>query len=499
MYHISNVREVFTEGKNSISIRLLDEGKIVRLASINIEALAKELQIVLSRWYNQQPSRYLSERKLEPKDVPGTFLNLAFLNLCSSEPWLRVAAYKLLCAVKDAFKLQIDYKLDASHDICIPQNCSQFVLDVSQQLAVKEPHLTLEFLSEVVAGFQRYSTACKQNCLAYLSPWMPNMSNYITRNETSRAEQEKLSKIFDLLVSLTISEVEMYPLIQDYVWAKISKEVDLLRNVLDSFIKACIVDGLSSLKVKVLSDTAVTLARYHSNMVSSIIINRMRKVLLHTREKPVETLERHFLWVELVVLSQFLVNLSFCNYINILSHLPDLFYLCVMMIGHGPTYAKAGIHSIIINSLNSLLSLPKILDNESVTKVITLKLVEFSQPQFYRQFGLQNMKSAVEALYTYNSQMPSVAQFEITKDPLSSTSVVSIVEHLQEVMNCVREVYTDMEWHLRWQKLARRSAFFYNPSLQTRSFLMLGVISSHASSHVITRTLKVMEEVRQTD
>jgi neurofibromin 1 len=145
---------------------------------------------------------------------------------------------------------------------------------------------------------------------------MPNMSNYITRNETSRAEQEKLSKIFDLLVSLTISEVEMYPLIQDYVWAKISKEVDLLRNVLDSFIKACIVDGLSSLKVKVLSDTAVTLARYHSNMVSSIIINRMRKVLLHTREKPVETLERHFLWVELVVLSQFLVNLSFCNYIN---------------------------------------------------------------------------------------------------------------------------------------------------------------------------------------
>lgn len=40
-----------------------------------------------------------------------------------------------------------------------------------------------------------------------------------------------------------------------------------------------------------------------------------------------------------------------------------------------------------------------------------------------------------------------------------------------------------------------RSAFFYNPSLQTRSFLMLGVISSHASSHVITRTLKVMEEV----
>lgn len=41
-----------------------------------------------------------------------------------------------------------------------------------------------------------------------------------------------------------------------------------------------------------------------------------------------------------------------------------------------------------------------------------------------------------------------------------------------------------------------RSAFFYNPALQSRSFLMLGVISTHASNHVITRSLKVMEEVR---
>ena len=38
---------------------------------------------------------------------------------------------------------------------------------------------------------------------------MPNLTNYVTRTETSRAEQEKLVKIFDLLVSLTISEEEV--------------------------------------------------------------------------------------------------------------------------------------------------------------------------------------------------------------------------------------------------------------------------------------------------
>lgn len=35
------------------------------------------------------------------------------------------------------------------------------------------------------------------------------MSNYVVQTETSRAEQEKLVKILDLLVSLTISEEEV--------------------------------------------------------------------------------------------------------------------------------------------------------------------------------------------------------------------------------------------------------------------------------------------------
>ena len=41
-----------------------------------------------------------------------------------------------------------------------------------------------------------------------------------------------------------------------------------------------------------------------------------------------------------------------------------------------------------------------------------------------------------------------------------------------------------------------RTSFFYNPALQSRSFLMLGVISQSdsASTLLITETLKVLEE-----
>ena len=133
----------------------------------------------------------MSERKLEPQDVPGTFLNLSLLNLGSSNSSLRTAAFKLLSAVKDTFKLSIAYHLESSHDVCIPVNCSEFVLSVSEQLARNEPHLTLEFLSEVVARFQSYSPTLKQHCLAYVSPWIHNLSRFAVRVDTP-SEQEKV-------------------------------------------------------------------------------------------------------------------------------------------------------------------------------------------------------------------------------------------------------------------------------------------------------------------
>jgi len=41
----------------------------------------------------------------------------------------------------------------------------------------------------------------------------------------------QLMKLIDLLVSLTVSEEEIYPLIQSQVWSKIGHEADLLKKV----------------------------------------------------------------------------------------------------------------------------------------------------------------------------------------------------------------------------------------------------------------------------
>ena len=82
--------------------------------------------------------------KLTPKDVPGTLLNLALLNLGSSDPQLRSAAYNLLCALVQSFHLKIDGHLLETSSLCIPANSTLVIVAISSRLASSENHLTLE-------------------------------------------------------------------------------------------------------------------------------------------------------------------------------------------------------------------------------------------------------------------------------------------------------------------------------------------------------------------
>lgn len=50
-------------------------------------------------------------QKIRPKDVPGTLLNMALLNLGSPDPNLRTAAYNQLCALTATFDLKIEGQL----------------------------------------------------------------------------------------------------------------------------------------------------------------------------------------------------------------------------------------------------------------------------------------------------------------------------------------------------------------------------------------------------
>lgn len=114
-------------------------------------------------------------QKISPKDVPGTLLNMALLNLGSSDPNLRTAAYNQLCALTATFDLKIEGQLLETQGLCIPSNNTIFIKSVSEKLATNEPHLTLEFLEECIQGFRVSNIELKHLCLEYMTPWLPNL------------------------------------------------------------------------------------------------------------------------------------------------------------------------------------------------------------------------------------------------------------------------------------------------------------------------------------
>lgn len=119
---------------------------------------------------------------------------MALLNLGSSDPNLRTAAYNQLCALTATFDLKIEGQLLETSGLCIPSNNTIFIKSVSEKLATNEPHLTLEFLEECIQGFRVSSIELKHLCLEYMTPWLANLVRY------SRKALQPTFSVISLLV-----------------------------------------------------------------------------------------------------------------------------------------------------------------------------------------------------------------------------------------------------------------------------------------------------------
>lgn len=217
-------------------------------------------------------------QKIRPKDVPGTLLNMALLNLGVHDPMLRTAAYNLLCALTATFDLKIEGQLLETQGLCIPSNNTLFIKSISEKLATNEPHLTLEFLEECIQGFRVSSIELKHLCLEYMTPWLPNLVKFCKPTDDFK-RYKKVGEILEKLIVLTIKETEMYPSVQAKIWGTLGKVSDLIDIILDTFLSCSVSDGHSPLMVEVLADTTVALASANIQLVAKKTIARFFKVI----------------------------------------------------------------------------------------------------------------------------------------------------------------------------------------------------------------------------
>lgn len=175
VYYASEIEEVCLVDDNQFTLSIANESGQLSFIHNDCDNIVQAIIHIRNRWELSQPDSVNVHQKIRPKDVPGTLLNMALLNLGSSDPNLRTAAYNQLCALTATFDLRIEGQLLETQGLCIPSNNTIFIKAVSEKLATNEPHLTLEFLEECIQGFQRSTIELKHLCLEYMTPWLKNL------------------------------------------------------------------------------------------------------------------------------------------------------------------------------------------------------------------------------------------------------------------------------------------------------------------------------------
>ncbi|CAH2003701.1 unnamed protein product [Acanthoscelides obtectus] len=504
VYYASEIEEVCLVDDNQFTISIANESGPLSFIHNDCDSIVQAIMHIRNRWELSQPDSVTVHQKIRPKDVPGTLLNMALLNLGSSDPNLRTAAYNQLCALTATFDLKIEGQLLETQGLCIPSNNTIFIKSVSEKLATNEPHLTLEFLEECIQGFRVSSIELKHLCLEYMTPWLPNLVRFCKQQQSQpdNARQKQVAQIIEKLILLTIEEVEMYPSIQAKIWGSVGQVPELIDMVLDNFIHRSVTSGLGSPMVEIMADTAVALASANVPLVAKKIIGRLCRVVDKTCQSPTPLLEQHMMWDDIAILARYLLMLSFNNSLDVVRHLPYLFHTVTFLVCSGSLSMRASTHGLVINIIHSLCTCTKPQFSEETQRLLRLSLDEFSLPKFYLLFGISKVKSAAVTAFRSSYKHPSERwlgterSFSGTssqdRERLSLTSLEVITDALLEIMEaCMRDI-PNCDWLTSWTSLAKSFAFCFNPALQPRALIVFGCISKSITDHDMVQLLKIL-------
>lgn len=107
----------------------------------------------------------------------------------------------------------------------MPLNPSHFIIDISKQLALSEPQLTADFLSEFFVGWESFPYSQRPLSLAYMAPWLPSLrSSLIPTDSDSDKAREKVAAIFRKLIDVAISDVALSTTLENCIWPIICQD-----------------------------------------------------------------------------------------------------------------------------------------------------------------------------------------------------------------------------------------------------------------------------------
>lgn len=214
----------------------------------------------------------------------------------------------------------------------------------------------------------------------------------------------------------------MSKLIQAKIWKTIANVDEVLNLVIDTFIQCSNEHGVGSTQAETLADTLVTLSNV---TVRAKLISFLRKVIHRTSFKPTRSLVDHPSWPEIAILVRFILMLSFNNRGPVKRVVPEVFHIVSLIAGVGCTVARASVHGIVVNMIQSLCTTMP-LCSANVNK-LQLLLTELSESKGRLLFGL-NRSNASAFTITPETLNDSI-------EPISLLSLEIIISKLSEAIN----------------------------------------------------------------
>uniref|UniRef100_A0A915KNP1 Neurofibromin n=1 Tax=Romanomermis culicivorax TaxID=13658 RepID=A0A915KNP1_ROMCU len=479
IYYASEVEEGCLVDDNTITLTIVNESSPLSIIHNECEQIVSAIAHIKTCYEMSQPDQSLIHPKIRAKDVPGTLLNMALLNLGSTDPSLRTAAYNLLCALSVTFDFKIEGQLSETEGLLIPANNTIFIKLISEKLALNEPHLTLEFLEECIQGFGQSTIELKHLCLEYMTPWLGNLPRFCKQSGDD-VKRQRVSQILDKLINMTIEEFEV------------------------RFTTKSTTGGLGSLQAEVLADTTVALAAANTSLVAFNIVNRLMTLLEKTCCNPQASLEEHMLWNDIAILARYLLLLSFNNCLDVVTHLPTLFHFVTVLVNIGPLSLRASIHGLVINIIHSLCTCTSPTFSDEAKHILKLALTEFSLPKFYRLFGISSLtvKSVAATAFRISPRLPlsmhpgmdygAVNPVNQRDDTLTLPNLETITDALIEILEACNSEVKGRNLVYELSQMSKSFALRFNPALQPRALLVFSCLSKNVDETTMKQLLSLL-------
>lgn len=399
-------------------------------------------------------------------NVHATLIHIGMGNMCHENSELRSASLELLAAV--CADMNADEAVSVTSGCVVPTNPASFTLQFSEEMAKFAPHLTLDIVMDICRFLHELSVPARLSQLQALGPWVQNLVHYTDpTHELYEMSGAKLRESIRYLVDLTTEDQDLYLMVQRYVWNEVGKSDMVLVNVvLDELVRAAMDAGVQSRRCEIIGETIASMT---SVSVRGRLFAKFRKALNKTSSQATFTLASNPHWNEIASLTY--LTLAASGHASgqtrsaapLQVFMPEIAHLVTIVGATGEVVVRKAVYLIVVNLLQAL---RLVASDDNTKSQIRELLQESSEERTLQSFGLVRLAPG------------GYANYEAPR-----REVLNLQEHLAETMIKIMSVTADTTgllnvWRARWMSLLVASAFQQSPCIQSRAFVVIGMLAT---------------------